>query len=87
MGYCTPVEYLNFMRETPDFERMLTHADIHLVKLWFSVSRAEQAARFAARSSSLLYPKGKSTLHRIRTGIWRRLSPICAGRNGRGRNK
>lgn len=51
MGYCTPVQYLNFMRETPDFERMLTHADIHLVKLWFSVSRAEQAARFAARSS------------------------------------
>ena len=51
MGYCSPVGYLNFMRETPDFERMLTHADIHLVKLWFSVSRKEQAARFAARSS------------------------------------
>ncbi len=51
MGYCSPVDYLNFMRETPDFERMLTHADIHLVKLWFSVSRAEQAARFASRSS------------------------------------
>ena len=39
------------MRETPEYERMLVRSDIHLVKLWFSVSRAEQAARFAARSS------------------------------------
>ena len=51
MGYCTSTEYLNFMRETPELERMLVHSDIHLVKLWFSVSRAEQAARFSARSS------------------------------------
>ncbi len=51
MGYCTPTEYLNFMRETPELERMLVHSGVRLVKLWFSVSRAEQAARFAARSS------------------------------------
>jgi polyphosphate kinase 2 (PPK2 family) len=50
MGYCSPTEYLNFMRETPELERMLVHSGVHLVKLWFSVSRAEQAARFAARS-------------------------------------
>ncbi len=50
MGYCTPSEYLNFMREAPDFERMLVRSGVHLVKLWFSVSREEQAARFAARS-------------------------------------
>jgi polyphosphate kinase len=51
MGYCTSTEYLNFMRETPELERMLVHSDIHLFKLWFSVSRAEQAARFSSRSS------------------------------------
>ena len=51
MGYCTATEYLNFMRETPELERMLVHSGVRLVKLWFSVSRAEQAARFAARSS------------------------------------
>jgi polyphosphate kinase len=50
MGYCSPTDYLNFMRETPELERMLVHSGVHLVKLWFSVSRAEQAARFAARS-------------------------------------
>ncbi len=50
MGYCSPQQYLGFMREAPEFERMLVHADIHLFKLWFSVSHDEQAARFAARS-------------------------------------
>ncbi len=49
MQFCTPGEYLEFMREAPEFERMLTRSGIHLVKLWFSVSQAEQRTRFAAR--------------------------------------
>lgn len=49
MGYCTPTEYLEFTRSAPEFERMLVHSGIHLVKFWFSVGRAEQLARFAAR--------------------------------------
>jgi polyphosphate kinase 2 len=50
MGYCSPHEYLSFMRECPEFERMLVNSGTHLFKLWFSVSRAEQGARFASRS-------------------------------------
>ncbi len=49
MGYCTPTQYLNFMRETPELERMLVRSGMHLVKLWFSVSKQEQLARFEAR--------------------------------------
>lgn len=49
MGYCTPEEYLEFTRSAPEFERMLVHSGITLIKLWFSVGRAEQLARFAAR--------------------------------------
>jgi polyphosphate kinase len=49
MGFCTPLEYLEFMRQAPDFERMLVHSQIHLVKFWFSVSRSEQRTRFAVR--------------------------------------
>ena len=49
MGYCTPGEYEEFMRQAPEFERMLVHSDIHLVKLWFSVSRGEQRSRFIVR--------------------------------------
>ena len=49
MGFCTAREYLEFMRQAPDFERMLVRSDISLVKFWFSVSRSEQRTRFAVR--------------------------------------
>ncbi|OFT23544.1 polyphosphate kinase 2 [Arthrobacter sp. HMSC08H08] len=51
MGYCTPRQYVEFMRETPELERMLVNSGIRLVKLWFSVSRAEQLHRFASRGT------------------------------------
>jgi len=49
MGYCTDEEYDEFMREVPDFELMLTRSGLRLAKLWFSVSRREQIARFVIR--------------------------------------
>ncbi|OSI11355.1 polyphosphate kinase 2 [Neisseria canis] len=49
MGFCEPHEYLLFMRQTPEFERMLVASGIHLFKFWFSVSREEQLRRFISR--------------------------------------
>jgi polyphosphate kinase len=49
MGFCTQQEYLEFMRQAPEFERMLAHKNTHLIKFWFSVSRAEQRRRFKER--------------------------------------
>lgn len=49
MGFCQPHEYLLFMRQTPEFERMLVSSGIHLFKFWFSVSREEQLRRFISR--------------------------------------
>ncbi|BBB25746.1 polyphosphate kinase 2 [Amphritea japonica] len=49
MGFCSPSEYLEFMRQTPDLERMLARSGIRLFKFWFSVSRDEQFRRFQAR--------------------------------------
>jgi polyphosphate kinase 2 len=49
MGYCSRAEYLEFMRQAPDLERMLVRSGIKLVKFWFSVSRNEQLTRFAIR--------------------------------------
>jgi polyphosphate kinase len=51
MEFCTPGEYLEFMREAPDLERMLVRSGIHLIKFWFSVSRSEQLTRFAVRQT------------------------------------
>jgi polyphosphate kinase len=49
MGYCSRGEYLEFMRQAPDLERMLVRSGIKLVKFWFSVSKNEQLTRFAIR--------------------------------------
>jgi len=49
MGFCTVDQYLEFMKSCPEFERMLVDSGTHLIKLWFSVSPLEQAARFNAR--------------------------------------
>jgi polyphosphate kinase len=49
MGFCTPEQYDEFMRQAPEFERNLVRSGIHLVKFWFSVSRKEQRRRFGER--------------------------------------
>jgi polyphosphate kinase 2 len=54
MGFCTPHEYLEFMRQTPEFERMLVRSGIRFYKFWFSVSREEQLRRFLGRAQDPL---------------------------------
>ena len=54
MGFCSPGEYLEFLREAPEFERMLTRSGIRLYKFWFSVSREEQLRRFNSRRNDPL---------------------------------
>ena len=49
MGFCSNAEYQEFMRHAPDFERHLVRSGVHLIKFWFSVSRAEQRRRFKER--------------------------------------
>ncbi|MEO0542483.1 MAG: polyphosphate kinase 2 [Pseudomonadota bacterium] len=49
MGFCSPNEYLEFMRQTPEFERMLVRSGIRLFKFWFSVTQEEQRRRFEQR--------------------------------------
>ena len=54
MGFCSPHQYLEFMRQAPEFERMLVRSGIHMFKFWFSVSREEQLRRFLGRASDPL---------------------------------
>ncbi len=51
MGFCTPAEYDEFLRQCPEFERQLVRSGVHVVKFWFSVSREEQRRRFKERES------------------------------------
>ncbi|MBE0511012.1 MAG: polyphosphate kinase 2 [Gammaproteobacteria bacterium] len=51
MGFCSQDEYVEFMRQAPEFERNLVRSDTHLIKFWFSVSREEQRRRFKEREA------------------------------------
>jgi polyphosphate kinase len=52
MGFCTPEEYMEFLRSCPEFERMLVRSGIILLKYWFSVSDEEQERRFHDRAGN-----------------------------------
>jgi polyphosphate kinase len=49
MGFCSDQEYSEFVRQAPEFERMLARNGTHLIKFWFSVSQEEQRRRFGER--------------------------------------
>jgi len=49
MGFCTAEQYETFLRQAPQFERLLVDEGISLTKFWFSVTPGEQHTRFAIR--------------------------------------
>jgi len=53
-SYCTEKEYYDFMRGVVGFERDLVRQDTILVKLYFSVTKEEQARRFERRKTDQL---------------------------------
>ncbi|WP_371170784.1 polyphosphate kinase 2 [Aliiroseovarius sp. 2305UL8-7] len=54
MGFCNANEYLEFMRQTPEYERMLARSGVRLYKYWFSVTQTEQKRRFDSRKDDPL---------------------------------
>lgn len=50
MGFATEDQVEEFLRNCPNFERMLVRSGIILLKYWFSVSFEEQKKRFSARN-------------------------------------
>ena len=53
-GFCTPEEYKNFMKGVVGFEKDLVRQGTILIKLYFSVTKKEQAYRFDRRKNDLL---------------------------------
>ena len=54
MGFCEPNEYLLFMRQTPELERMLVASGIHLFKFWFSTTKALKITADDLKSLNLI---------------------------------
>lgn len=70
MEFCAPNEYLEFMRQTPDLERMLTRSGIKLYKYWFSVTQDEQRRRFKSRETDPLKQWKLSPIDRASLDKW-----------------
>lgn len=49
MGYCTPEQHAQFVKDAPRFEKMLVDDGIVLIKLWLDITRNEQAKRLKER--------------------------------------
>jgi polyphosphate kinase 2 len=70
MGFCEPNEYLEFMRQTPNFERMLCNSGIRMYKYWFSVTREEQRRRFKSRETDPLKQWKLSPIDKASLNKW-----------------
>ncbi len=70
MEFCSPEEYLEFMRQTPDLERMLVRSGIRLFKYWFSVTKDEQLTRFNRRKTDPLKQWKLSPIDRASLDKW-----------------
>jgi polyphosphate kinase 2 len=54
MGFCDGHQYREFFRQVPALESALVESGCHLIKLWFCVSREEQARRINSRRTDPL---------------------------------
>ncbi len=70
MGFCSANEYLEFMRQCPELERMLVRSGIWTFKYWFSVTQNEQKRRFASREKDPLKQWKLSPIDRASLGLW-----------------
>ena len=50
MGFCTPAQHEQFLRDCPVFERLITADGIILLKYWLSVDQEKQEERFEERA-------------------------------------
>ncbi|MAD97180.1 MAG: polyphosphate kinase 2 [Flavobacteriaceae bacterium] len=69
-GFCTPEEYEIFMNQVNDFERMILESGIHLVKIYMSISKKEQAKRFEQIKSDPLKQWKMTKLDEKAQDLW-----------------
>ena len=70
MGFSTAAEQAEFLRDAPDFERMLVESGIKLVKIWLDISKDEQKERLDARREDPLKALKVSDLDAVAQSKW-----------------
>ncbi|HHB76004.1 MAG TPA: polyphosphate kinase 2 [Desulfobulbus sp.] len=74
MGFCSDEQHKRFLKDVPLFEEMLVKDGIKLFKFYFSVSKNEQAKRFAARKTDLLKQYKLSPVDNLAQKLWDKYS-------------
>ncbi|MCI5161978.1 MAG: polyphosphate kinase 2 [Candidatus Electrothrix sp. AX5] len=74
MGFCTDEQHKRFLKDVPLFEEMLVKDGILLFKFYFSVSKDEQASRFASRKHDLLKQYKLSPVDNLAQQLWDKYS-------------
>ncbi|MCW1857877.1 polyphosphate kinase 2 [Campylobacter jejuni] len=70
MGFCTPQQHKDFLREVPLFENMISNSDIIFFKFFFLVSKDEQKKRFEKRRSDPLKQYKLSPVDQKSQELW-----------------
>ncbi|EAL7652538.1 polyphosphate kinase 2 [Campylobacter jejuni] len=70
MGFCTPQQHKDFLREVSLFENMISNSDIIFFKFYFSVSKDEQKKRFEKRRSDPLKQYKLSPVDQKSQELW-----------------
>ena len=70
MGFCTQEEHQSFLHEVPFIEKMLVNSDTILIKLYFSVSKEEEAKRFKERATNPLKQYKLSPVDEYSQKLW-----------------
>lgn len=70
MGFVKKQDYLRFLKEVPEFEKMLVDSGIKIIKFYFSVSKENQAERFESRKQDPLKQFKLSPIDQYSQQLW-----------------
>jgi len=74
MGFCTERQHHKFLKDAPEFEKMIVDEGIQIFKFYFSVSKDEQANRFKARETDPLKQYKLSPVDKESQRLWNEYS-------------
>ena len=70
MGFCTERQHHKFLKDAPEFEKMIVDEGIQIFKFYFSVSKDEQERRFKARETDPLKQYKLSPVDKESQKLW-----------------
>jgi polyphosphate kinase 2 len=71
MGFSTPKQQEEFLRDAPEFERMLVESGIKVIKIWLDITKQAQKERLDARRTDPLKALKVSDLDKVAQDKWK----------------